>query len=110
MVITTDAKEHYKLVLAMVSNFIRQFQFKNKTINDPLAPPQDDSSSEETQGSSSNPKPIVPPRPRNLTFDHKIKTGNSPNVVKQRGAYETVEFPDLDSNGDRKCSIHFLYI
>lgn len=33
------------------------------------APPQDDSSSEETQGSSSNTKPIVPPRPRNLAFD-----------------------------------------
>lgn len=67
-----------------------------------VAPPQDDSSSEETQGSSSNPKPIVPPRPRNLAFDHKSKIINSPNVVKQRGVYEAVEFADLDSNGDRK--------
>lgn len=70
------------------------------------APPQDDSSSEETQGSSSNAKPIVPPRPRNLAFDHKNKIINSPNVVKQRGTYEPVEFADLDSNGDRK----FLFI
>ncbi|TMW47455.1 hypothetical protein DOY81_007466 [Sarcophaga bullata] len=71
------------------------------------APPQDDSSSEETQGSSSNPKPIVPPRPRNLAFDHKSKISNNPNMVKQRGAaYESVEFADLDSNGDPKSQVH----
>ncbi|KAM7350862.1 WD repeat domain 62 isoform 5-T15 [Cochliomyia hominivorax] len=70
------------------------------------AAPQDDSSSEETQGSSSNPKPIVPPRPRNLAFDHKSKIINSPNVVKQRGVYEAVEFADLDSNGDPKSQVH----
>ncbi|KAI8124956.1 WD repeat-containing protein 62 [Lucilia cuprina] len=69
-------------------------------------PPQDDSSSEETQGSSSNTKPIVPPRPRNLAFDHKNKVVNSPNVVKQRGVYEAVEFADLDSNGDPKSQVH----
>ncbi|XP_013102942.1 mitogen-activated protein kinase-binding protein 1 isoform X6 [Stomoxys calcitrans] len=70
------------------------------------APPQDDSSSEETQGSSSTVKPIVPPRPRNLAFDHKNKIINSPNVVKTRGVFEAADFADLDSNGDPKSQVH----
>lgn len=47
----------------------------------------------------------MPPRPRNLAFDHKNKVINSPNVVKTRGVLEAVEFADLDSNGDRKLCL-----
>lgn len=47
---------------------------------------QDDSSSEETPNSAANTKPIVPPRPRNLAFDHKAKLINSSSgsAAKQR--------------------------
>ncbi|XP_067624325.1 mitogen-activated protein kinase-binding protein 1 isoform X4 [Eurosta solidaginis] len=69
------------------------------------APLQDDSSSEETPGSSTNSKPIVPPRPRNLTFDHKSKVLNSPHVMKQRGAFEAPEFGALESS-DPKSQVH----
>ncbi|XP_051858714.1 mitogen-activated protein kinase-binding protein 1 isoform X9 [Drosophila albomicans] len=49
---------------------------------------QDDSSSEETPNNVASNKPVVPPRPRNLGFDHKTKLiVNSPgNVAKQRVA------------------------
>ncbi|XP_039952737.1 uncharacterized protein LOC120769680 isoform X4 [Bactrocera tryoni] len=69
------------------------------------APLQDDSSSEETPAGTSNSKPIVPPRPRNLTFDHKSKVLNSPNVMKQRGAFEAPEFGALDAS-DPKSQVH----
>ncbi|XP_017494691.1 PREDICTED: hybrid signal transduction histidine kinase K-like, partial [Rhagoletis zephyria] len=69
------------------------------------APLQDDSSSEEMPGGSSNSKPIVPPRPRNLTFDHKSKVLNSPNVMKQRGVFEAPEFGALESS-DPKSQVH----
>ncbi|XP_019845144.2 mitogen-activated protein kinase-binding protein 1 isoform X8 [Bactrocera dorsalis] len=68
-------------------------------------PLQDDSSSEETPAGTSNSKPIVPPRPRNLTFDHKSKVLNSPNVMKQRGAFEAPEFGALDAS-DPKSQVH----
>lgn len=70
---------------------------------------QDDSSSEETPGSSSTHgnKPVVPPRPRNLSLDHKKTVLNSPNVVKSRGIFEPVEFPsrDLDQS-DPKSQVY----
>uniref|UniRef100_W8BAN5 Mitogen-activated protein kinase-binding protein 1 n=1 Tax=Ceratitis capitata TaxID=7213 RepID=W8BAN5_CERCA len=69
------------------------------------APLQDDSSSEETPAGTSNSKPIVPPRPRNLTFDHKAKVLNSPNVMKQRGVFEAPEFGALDGS-DPKSQVH----
>ncbi|KAH8377086.1 hypothetical protein KR093_003400, partial [Drosophila rubida] len=49
---------------------------------------QDDSSSEETPNNVASNKPVVPPRPRNLGFDHKTKLiVNSPgNAAKQRVA------------------------
>lgn len=60
---------------------------------------QDDSSSEETPNIAAGNKPVVPPRPRNLGFDHKSKVNNNaPNAAtpKQRAGglgddYETAE-------------------
>ncbi|XP_030384676.1 mitogen-activated protein kinase-binding protein 1 isoform X6 [Scaptodrosophila lebanonensis] len=73
---------------------------------------QDDSSSEETPNSTSNNKPIVPPRPRNLGFDHKSKLlnhSNSPNAVKQRGALETLEYEGPDPEAQVHNVINKLY-
>ncbi|XP_054743438.1 uncharacterized protein LOC129248047 isoform X4 [Anastrepha obliqua] len=94
----------------------RQYSNKNSNTNNNrrkglqpnfsnAAPLQDDSSSEETPGGSNNSKPIVPPRPRNLTFDHKSKVLNSPNVMKQRGAFEAPEFGALEGS-DSKSQVH----
>ncbi|ALC37999.1 CG7337 [Drosophila busckii] len=62
---------------------------------------QDDSSSEETPNNAVNNKPVVPPRPRNLGFDHKVKLmGNSPSsgTGKQRaGAAEDYETTDPEA-------------
>ncbi|XP_037957302.1 mitogen-activated protein kinase-binding protein 1 isoform X2 [Teleopsis dalmanni] len=69
------------------------------------AVPQDDSSSEETQLGSSSSKPIVPPRPRNLVFDHKSKITNSSNATKTRGVFESPEFREIDCN-DPKFQVH----
>uniref|UniRef100_A0A1A9WKM8 MABP1/WDR62 second WD40 domain-containing protein n=1 Tax=Glossina brevipalpis TaxID=37001 RepID=A0A1A9WKM8_9MUSC len=66
----------------------------------------DDSSSEEAHGSSSNAKPVVPPRPRNLSFDHKTKTQSNCNVVKQRGVFEIEEHLDLSGCTDPKSQVH----
>lgn len=59
---------------------------------------QDDSSSEETPNNTANTKPIVPPRPRNLAFDHKsklINNSNAGNAAKQRvGNLEDYEVDD----------------
>lgn len=66
----------------------------------------DDSSSEEAQGSSSNAKPVVPPRPRNLSFDHKTKAQNSCNMTKQRSVYEAEEHLDLGGCTDPKSQVH----
>lgn len=60
---------------------------------------QDDSSSEETPNNAANTKPIVPPRPRNLAFDHKSKLINNTNsagtAAKQRmGSHEDYEDDD----------------
>lgn len=58
---------------------------------------QDDSSSEETPNSTANNKPIVPPRPRNLGFDHKSKilinnlSGSPGNAGKQRSSVTNLE-------------------
>lgn len=70
----------------------------------------DDSSSEETQSSSTNMKPAIPPRPRNLAYDHKSKLLNNSNIVKQRGSYETTEFVNLDGNTDRKLIFINIYL
>ncbi|XP_055837405.1 uncharacterized protein LOC129905836 isoform X3 [Episyrphus balteatus] len=70
---------------------------------------QDDSSSEETPGSSSThgSKPVVPPRPRNLSLDHKKTVMNSPNVVKSRGNFEPVDFPSRDiDQSDPKSQVY----
>ena len=47
----------------------------------------------------------MPPRPRNLSFDHKNKVLNSPHVAKQRGPYDGTENSALEGN-DRKFSAH----
>ncbi|XP_055920018.1 mitogen-activated protein kinase-binding protein 1 isoform X2 [Eupeodes corollae] len=70
---------------------------------------QDDSSSEETPGTSSThgSKPVVPPRPRNLSLDHKKAVMNSPNVVKSRGNFEPVDFPSRDiDQSDPKSQVY----
>ncbi|KRG02842.1 mitogen-activated protein kinase-binding protein 1 isoform X8 [Drosophila mojavensis] len=67
---------------------------------------QDDSSSEETPNIAAGNKPVVPPRPRNLGFDHKSKVNNNaPNAAtpKQRAGglgddYETAESEALVHN------------
>ncbi|KAH8281750.1 hypothetical protein KR054_002805 [Drosophila jambulina] len=68
---------------------------RRKTPNFSSATPQmqDDSSSEETPNNTVNNKPIVPPRPRNLGFDHKSKLLGSPvgNANKQRSAVTSME-------------------
>ncbi|KAL7740621.1 hypothetical protein ACLKA6_009502 [Drosophila palustris] len=61
---------------------------------------QDDSSSEETPNNAASNKPVVPPRPRNLGFDHKTKLMvNSPgNAAKQRvGGGEEYEGEDPEA-------------
>ncbi|KPU74006.1 uncharacterized protein Dana_GF14013, isoform K [Drosophila ananassae] len=71
---------------------------RRKTPNFSSATPmQDDSSSEETPNSTANNKPIVPPRPRNLGFDHKSKilinnlSGSPGNAGKQRSSVTNLE-------------------
>ncbi|XP_017108698.2 mitogen-activated protein kinase-binding protein 1 isoform X10 [Drosophila bipectinata] len=71
---------------------------RRKTPNFSSATPmQDDSSSEETPNSTANNKPIVPPRPRNLGFDHKSKilinnlSGSPGNAGKQRNSVTNLE-------------------
>ncbi|KAH8403058.1 hypothetical protein KR222_003763, partial [Zaprionus bogoriensis] len=62
---------------------------------------QDGSSSEETPNNAANTKPIVPPRPRNLGFDHKSKLINNSagsNAGKQRGgSLEDYEVDDPEA-------------
>ncbi|XP_033150892.1 mitogen-activated protein kinase-binding protein 1 isoform X2 [Drosophila busckii] len=63
---------------------------------------QDDSSSEETPNNAVNNKPVVPPRPRNLGFDHKVKLmGNSPSSgtgpSSEAGAAEDYETTDPEA-------------
>ncbi|XP_032597823.2 mitogen-activated protein kinase-binding protein 1 isoform X8 [Drosophila grimshawi] len=60
----------------------------------------DDSSSEETPSIAASNKPIVPPRPRNLGFDHKNKmNSNTPNnATKQRvGSVEDYEVAESEA-------------
>lgn len=59
---------------------------------------QDDSSSEETPNVAAGNKPVVPPRPRNLGFDHKSKVNSNASNAgagKQRAGglddYEAAE-------------------
>jgi len=71
---------------------------------------QDDSSSEETPNSTVNNKPIVPPRPRNLGFDHKSKlminnSGSPGGIAKQRSGVTSTE--DFEGT-DRKNVPHIL--
>ncbi|KRF81591.1 mitogen-activated protein kinase-binding protein 1 isoform X8 [Drosophila virilis] len=61
---------------------------------------QDDSSSEETPNMAAGNKPVVPPRPRNLGFDHKSKlNSNTPaTTAKQRvGGLDDYEAADSEA-------------
>ncbi|XP_068151902.1 uncharacterized protein Wdr62 isoform X2 [Drosophila tropicalis] len=96
------------------SNRLRSASNGQGRSNGPIAAPlQDDSSSEETPNSTANNKPIVPPRPRNLAFDHKSKliNSNSPNnVTRQRGAIgSTEDYEGVDSEADVKNLCMKLY-
>lgn len=72
---------------------------------------QDDSSSEETPNNAANTKPIVPPRPRNLAFDHKSKLINNNNnsagtAAKQRmGSHEDYEVDDRKWKYEYICNM-----
>lgn len=54
---------------------------------------------------------MVPPRPRNLSLDHKKAVMNSPNVVKARGNFEPVDFPsrDIDQSDRKKDFINIVF-
>ncbi|XP_052852804.1 mitogen-activated protein kinase-binding protein 1 isoform X8 [Drosophila gunungcola] len=90
---------------------------RRKTPNFSSATPmQDDSSSEETPNSTVNNKPIVPPRPRNLAFDHKsklmINNIGSPggNASKQRsGVTSTEDYEGTDPEAQVHNVINKLY-
>ncbi|XP_041449883.1 uncharacterized protein LOC111077467 isoform X3 [Drosophila obscura] len=88
---------------------------RRKTPNFSSATPmQDDSSSEETPNSTVNNKPIVPPRPRNLAFDHKSKLINnsspSANANKQRsGAANAEDYEGADPEAQVHNVINKLY-
>ncbi|KAH8412340.1 hypothetical protein KR009_001384 [Drosophila setifemur] len=91
---------------------------RRKTPNFSSATPmQDDSSSEETPNSTPNNKPIVPPRPRNLAFDHKSKLlinniGGSPggNAGKLRsGVTSLEEYEGTDPEAQVHNVINKLY-
>ncbi|XP_017130179.1 uncharacterized protein LOC108147921 isoform X4 [Drosophila elegans] len=90
---------------------------RRKTPNFSSATPmQDDSSSEETPNSTVNNKPIVPPRPRNLAFDHKsklmINNIGSPggNASKQRsGVNSTEDYEGTDPEAQVHNVINKLY-
>ncbi|SPP79334.1 mitogen-activated protein kinase-binding protein 1 isoform X8 [Drosophila guanche] len=86
---------------------------RRKTPNFSSATPmQDDSSSEETPNSTVNNKPIVPPRPRNLAFDHKSKLINngSPVANKQRSGVATAdEYEGADPEAQVHNVINKLY-
>lgn len=76
---------------------------------------QDDSSSEETPNSTVNNKPIVPPRPRNLAFDHKSKlminnSGSPGGNAKQRSGVTSTE--DFEGTDRKKIfsNIHLIFI
>ncbi|XP_043640851.1 mitogen-activated protein kinase-binding protein 1 isoform X2 [Drosophila teissieri] len=78
-------------------------------------PMQDDSSSEETPNSTVNNKPIVPPRPRNLAFDHKSKllinnSGSPGGNAKQRsGVTSTEDYEGTDPEAQVHNVINKLY-
>nr|NP_001259887.1 WD repeat domain 62, isoform H [Drosophila melanogaster]AGB92424.1 WD repeat domain 62, isoform H [Drosophila melanogaster] len=89
---------------------------RRKTPNFSSATPmQDDSSSEETPNSTVNNKPIVPPRPRNLAFDHKSKlminnSGSPGGNAKQRsGVTSTEDFEGTDPEAQVHNVINKLY-
>nr|XP_016939091.1 mitogen-activated protein kinase-binding protein 1 isoform X10 [Drosophila suzukii] len=89
---------------------------RRKTPNFSSATPmQDDSSSEETPNSTVNNKPIVPPRPRNLGFDHKSKlminnSGSPGGIAKQRsGVTSTEDFEGTDPEAQVHNVINKLY-
>ncbi|XP_016939100.2 mitogen-activated protein kinase-binding protein 1 isoform X11 [Drosophila suzukii] len=89
---------------------------RRKTPNFSSATPmQDDSSSEETPNSTVNNKPIVPPRPRNLGFDHKSKlminnSGSPSGIAKQRsGVTSTEDFEGTDPEAQVHNVINKLY-
>ncbi|XP_070067612.1 uncharacterized protein Wdr62 isoform X1 [Drosophila takahashii] len=89
---------------------------RRKTPNFSSATPmQDDSSSEETPNSTVNNKPIVPPRPRNLGFDHKSKlminnTGSPGGNAKQRsGVTSTEDYEGTDPEAQVHNVINKLY-
>ncbi|XP_017050052.1 uncharacterized protein LOC108094137 isoform X4 [Drosophila ficusphila] len=89
---------------------------RRKTPNFSSATPmQDDSSSEETPNSTVNNKPIVPPRPRNLGFDHKSKmminnTGSPGGNAKQRsGVNSTEDYEGSDPEAQVHNVINKLY-
>ncbi|XP_043950237.1 mitogen-activated protein kinase-binding protein 1 isoform X9 [Drosophila biarmipes] len=89
---------------------------RRKTPNYSSATPmQDDSSSEETPNSTVNNKPIVPPRPRNLGFDHKSKlminnSGSPGGNAKQRsGVTSTEDYEGTDPEAQVHNVINKLY-